>query len=186
MSSHRVYFYDDDTFLLEKVMHFIKEGLHRQETVIVVATDQHRAELKTQLMEEKQIGPRVENTGSYVTLDTSSTLALFMDKGWPDEDLFLRVMGHIIESAGGVRPVRIYGEMVGVLCAQGNHLGAIQLERLWNKLATKREFALLCGYASSTLKGADNAYAFKEVCACHSEVETSPPSDTAVVSTNLH
>ena len=101
MNGHRLYFYDDDTFLIDKVLQFVKEGLERQETVVVVATDQHRGELKTKLLEHDQIGLWAHNAGSHVTLDASQTLALFMQNGWPDEHLFLRVMGQIIESAAG-------------------------------------------------------------------------------------
>jgi hypothetical protein len=39
---HGVYFYEDDTFLIDSVADFAKEGLERQETVIIVATEQHR------------------------------------------------------------------------------------------------------------------------------------------------
>ena len=38
MPGHAVYFYEDDAFLIENVAQFVKSGLDRQETVIVVAT----------------------------------------------------------------------------------------------------------------------------------------------------
>ncbi len=171
MSSHRVYFYEDDTFLIDNVVQFAKSGLQQRETVIIVATDQHRRELKTKLMEEEMIGLWAPDVGNYVTLDASDTLALFLRNGWPDEQLFLRLIGQIIASAAGATPVRIYGEMVAVLWAEGNPLAAIHLERLWNKLATHREFSLLCGYPSSAFRGPDMAFAFQDVCACHSQVE---------------
>jgi hypothetical protein len=33
---HGVYSYEDDTFLIDRVAYFAKEGLERQETVIIV------------------------------------------------------------------------------------------------------------------------------------------------------
>ena len=94
-----------------------------------------------------------------------------MRNGWPDEGLFLKVIGQIIQSAQGNKPVRIYGEMVAVLWAEGNALAAIHLERLWNKLGSQRNFTLLCGYPSSAFQGADMDFAFQDVCACHSQIK---------------
>jgi hypothetical protein len=175
--NHGVYFYEDDTFLIDNVAGFAREGLERQETVIIVATEQHRSDLATNLTEDLQ-GLWAATLGNYVTLDASTTLGLFMQNGWPDEGLFLKVIGQIIQSARGNKPVRIYGEMVAVLWAEGNALAAIHLERLWNKLGSQRNFTLLCGYPSSAFQGANMDFAFQDVCACHSQIEgfrSSPP-----------
>jgi hypothetical protein len=174
---HGVYFYEDDTFLIDNVAGFAKEGLERQETVIIVATEQHRSDLETKLTEDLH-GLSAATLENYVTLDASATLGLFMKNGWPDEGLFLKVIGQIIQAAQGNKPVRIYGEMVAVLWAEGNALAAIHLERLWNKLGSQRNFTLLCGYPSSAFQGADMDFAFQDVCACHSQIKgarSSPP-----------
>jgi hypothetical protein len=171
--NHNICFYKDDTTLLAHVVQFVSEGLEHNETVIIVATEEHRDGLKRILMEEQKIGLWTQNRRNYVTLDASTTLALFMLKGWPDEHLFMRTMSHVIDSVAGTTPVRIYGEMVAVLCAELNYLAAIQLERLWNKLAMRRTFSLLCGYPTSTFQGTDMALARREICACHSQIESS-------------
>lgn len=167
---HGVYFYEDDTFLIDSVADFTKEGLERQETVIIVATEQHRGDLKTKLT-ENLVGLWAPTPSNYVTLDASTTLGLFMRNGWPDEGLFLKVIGQIIQSAGRGKPVRIYGEMVAVLWAEGNTLAAIHLERLWNKLASQQDFRLLCGYSASAFQGQEMDYAFEDVCSCHSQIK---------------
>ena len=167
---HGVYFYEDDTFLIDSVADFAKEGLERQETVIIVATEQHRGDLKTKLTEDL-VGLWALTSENYVTLDASATLVLFMRNGWPDEGLFIKVVGQIIQSAGSGRPVRIYGEMVAVLFAGGNVLAAIQLERLWNKLASQQDFTLLCGYPASAFPGPEMDFAFEDVCSCHSQIK---------------
>ena len=46
--NHAVYFYEDDTFLIDNVASFAKEGLEGQEAVIIVATEQHRETHKCQ------------------------------------------------------------------------------------------------------------------------------------------
>jgi MEDS: MEthanogen/methylotroph, DcmR Sensory domain len=173
VKNHRVFFYEDDSFLIKTLVQYVKKGLQRQETVIILATDRHRGELERTLMGEESVRLWPQHLGTYVTLDTSVTLALFMRNGWPDEHLFFRVMREIIESAAGATSVRIYGEMVAVLWAEGNTLAAIQLERLWNKLGDQREFSLLCGYPTHAVQDPDCKFALREVCACHSKTHHS-------------
>jgi hypothetical protein len=170
MNGHAVYFYEDDTFLIDNVARFIKNGLEQQETVIVVATEGHRIDLKSRLIADNVIGLSSPSDGGYVTLDASNTLSLFMLNDWPDERVFLKVMGHIIASSAQNKRVRIYGEMVAVLWAEGRHRAAIRLEELWNALARERDFSLLCGYPASVFQATRLSSELAEVCACHSQM----------------
>ena len=176
MADHTVYFYEDDAFLVDNIADFVTRGLDRQETVIVVATEEHRIDLKSRLIADNVIGLSSPMDGRYLTLDATTTLSLFMLDDWPDERLFLKVIGQIIASSAGKGPVRIYGEMVSVLWSQGKHRAAVRLEELWNQLAKQLEFSLLCGYPASTFDHPDQSAAFEEVCACHSQVTDSRPS----------
>jgi hypothetical protein len=185
MNSHAVYFYEEDAFLIDNVAHFVKKGLEQKETVIVVATAEHRHDLKNKLMDENLIGLLAPTGTNYWTLDASTTLSLFLLDGWPDERLFLKVIGQIIESATLGAPVRIYGEMVAVLWAEGNHRAAIRLEELWNLLAIRRDFSLLCGYPSSAFQGPDTVLAYQDMCACHSQITGGRASSTPLTVTTL-
>ena len=167
MASHAVHFYEDDAFLIENVAHFVKTGLQQGETVIVVATEEHRSDLKAQLVSDGMIGLASPADARYLTLDAAATLPLFLLNDWPDERLFLKVMGQIIASSANQGPVRIYGEMVAVLWAQGKHKAAIRLEELWNELAKQQDFSLLCGYPASAF---EQSAALEAVCACHTQV----------------
>jgi hypothetical protein len=42
--------------------------------------------------------------------------------------------------------MRVFGEMVDILWARGLSAAAVAVEELWNELAERRSFALLCGY----------------------------------------
>jgi hypothetical protein len=170
MTDHAVYFYEDDAFLIDNVAHFVKAGLHKDETVIVVATEDHRIDLKARLTAENVIGLSAPADARYLTLDAASTLSLFMLNDWPEERLFLKVIGQIISASAQDRPVRIYGEMVAVLWAHGKQQAAIRLEQLWNTLAAQQQFSLLCGYPASEFEHAALIPALEEVCACHSHV----------------
>jgi MEDS: MEthanogen/methylotroph, DcmR Sensory domain len=174
MKTHGVYFYEDDTFLVDKVAQFVKNGLERQETVIVIATAEHRTDLETKLMADNLIGLSASTGGHYLTLDASATLSLFTLNGWPDGRLFLKVMGQFIGSAPPGTGIRIYGEIVGALWAEGKYRAAIRLEELWNKFALHHDFSLLCGYPSLAFQDPDHALALEDVCACHGEITGSP------------
>ena len=78
MQLHRVYFYEQDSSLMDPIAEFVKKGLEQQETVIVIATDQRRFDLKTRLVAANVIGLGEPHDDQYVTLDASNTLSLFM------------------------------------------------------------------------------------------------------------
>jgi DcmR-like sensory protein len=62
------------------------------------------------------------------------------------------------------RIIHVYGEMVDVLWRRGDTRAAIQLEMLWNDLANRHDFSLLCGYAMGNFyKDAEK----REICSHH-------------------
>ena len=71
--------------------------------------------------------------------------------------------------------VRAYGEMVNLLWRDGKAQQAIELEQLWNELASKYSFALLCAYATDSLDPADLT-GIERICAVHSAVLPSRPT----------
>jgi hypothetical protein len=50
-------------------------------------------------------------------------------------------------------PVRIFGELVAVLWADGSTRAAIRLEELWNKFATEQPSSRLCAYPLGKVSG---------------------------------
>jgi signal transduction histidine kinase len=105
----------------------------------------------------------------------------------PDPELFRTVIGGAIEKSqrmSGGSPVRAYGEMVDVLCREGNFVAAFEVEELWNELASVHRFALLCGYGMGSFSEATDAGRFQEVCSRHARVmptERSPEIDDETV-----
>ncbi|MDP9275804.1 MAG: MEDS domain-containing protein [Chloroflexota bacterium] len=45
--------------------------------------------------------------------------------------------------------MRVFGEMVALLWAEGDRNGALVLEELWNDLTRRLSFPLLCAYPAS-------------------------------------
>ena len=66
--------------------------------------------------------------------------------------------------------VRAYGEMVDLLWKDGNIEGAIALEELWNGLAVKYSFNLLCAYSMGNFFKEAHTHSFRAICASHGRV----------------
>jgi hypothetical protein len=115
----------------------------------VIATSTHCSDIIAALGERLIDCVRALRHGDLILLDAEATLDLFMVGDRPNAELFEENVGRLMEQATNGRrtPVRAYGEMVDVLWKQGRPEAAIKLEILWNMLAMKYRFTLLCGYA---------------------------------------
>jgi signal transduction histidine kinase len=117
---------------------------------------------------------RRENIVTFV--DAREALTAIMGDRFPDERRFRRTVGDIIErSVDGRSDVRVraYGELVDVLWREGNAPAAIRLEELWNELAEKLPFSLLCAYAMGNFYRASDSDPFSDVLALHRNVHPS-------------
>ena len=170
---HVVQFYENEHFLDAAVGDFLVEGLSASQPVLVLATQARRDALAQRL---RARGFDVDSTGcsSRVTmLDARETLDTFMVGASPDAGKFRTRLGGAIQGCAHQNTttgVRAYGEMVDLLWKDGNTDGAIQLEELWNELASSHSFSLLCAYAMGNFyKEADSNH-FHRVCRQHSRV----------------
>jgi hypothetical protein len=95
-----------------------------------------------------------------------------MRDGWPDSTAFEASVGSLVHRVFAGRAertlARAYGEMVNVLWRDGREEAAIQLEILWNRLARRYPFALLCGYSMELI--AKKTDLFEEVCRQHTHI----------------
>lgn len=168
---HFVSFYEADTFLLDSLSGFIGAGLREGDACIVVATKAHRDGLDEKLQVHGLDVAAARASGQYISLDAAETLSKFMVDGQPEPVRFAEAIGGLIaRAAEGRSRVRIFGEMVALLWAEGNQGAAIRLENLWNDLHKTRPFSLFCAYP---LKGFDAdalAGGLSDVCTTHARV----------------
>lgn len=167
---HFVQIYTNDDAFLASLESFVRAGLKRGETVVVVATEAHRNGL------EERLGARDPETirgwapGQYLAFDAEQSLAKFMVEGWPDERLFNRwVEDVLVRSQAGKRRVRVFGEMVALLWARGQNGATIQLEHLWNGFVARNRFSLYCAYPKAGFTQ-DSLESMEYICATHSRV----------------
>jgi len=81
--------------------------------------------------------------------NTTSLLSKIMGDDWPNQPEFMKVVGSRIQKAYQTVRLRVYGQMVAVLWAEGKYLAAIRLEELWNTLQTMDPFSRLHAYSHS-------------------------------------
>jgi anti-sigma regulatory factor (Ser/Thr protein kinase) len=167
---HAVNFFDHDAELVADVAGFVAEGLTRGERVVVVATAPHRHALDEVLLQHNTDAVRARITGRYLTFDAAETLGKFMVGGMPDNARFVTAVGAVVDAAAHDGcAVRVFGEMVALLWNDSNVAGAIELEALWNGLASTRRFSLRCAYPTTAL-GAGSLNDANRLCEMHSEV----------------
>ena len=147
--NHAVQFYSSDKTLFTTVTTFLAEGLAAGQPAMIIATPEHRTAIVEHLRSKSIDCDRAVRDGSLVLLDAQETLDLFMIGDEPHATLFFDNVGRLIEQTLNSRKtvLRAYGEMVDVLWQSGKSESAITLEMLWNRLAVKYRFSLLCGYS---------------------------------------
>lgn len=170
LAGHDVHFYCTDEALTRGAVDFLAEGIRVGQPVIVIATESHRRAFVTGLR-ERGLDPEQLFSGRLaVWLDAGETLAAFMEDGLPNRELFIATVGSVFERVLDRRHylvVRAFGEMVDVLWKAGNVEGAILLEQLWNELALKYKYSLLCGYSIDNFVHEAGVAAFRRVCDQH-------------------
>jgi signal transduction histidine kinase len=168
---HLVQYYEEEGFLYDRVTDFMSGGLRATDAAILIATRAHREGVESRLVGKGVDLPGLTAGGRYHSLDAGETLSRFMVNGWPDQRRFESTIGPVIRTARrGDRRVLAFGEMVALLYGEGNRDAAIQLEELWNDLARKEAFALLCAYPIMSFDDAGHAKSFGDINAAHTWV----------------
>src|SRR5256885_11895342 len=169
---HAVQFYDCDTTLYSTVARFLGQGLVDGQPVIVIATAAHRLPILEYLKARMVDVDQALQSGDLIVIDANETLERVMLDDRLDEEAFESICGSLIRELLTNRSthtlIRAYGEMVDVLWKAGKPDAAIRLEILWNQLADRYGFALLCGYSIANFSQQTDR--FEEVCRQHAHV----------------
>jgi MEDS: MEthanogen/methylotroph, DcmR Sensory domain len=185
---HAVQFYTRDDELADYVADYLLGALETDRGAVVIAAAAHRRAFETRLTQAGADLAAARRNSTYLALDASETLHSLMPGGELDADRFERVIGGVIRRAGQggstARPVRTYGEMVALLWNDGLVEQAVKLEEMWEALASRQSFSLLCSYPAGQVAGDGYLPAFAEVCRLHRAVviprpaaEAGPPAE---------
>ena len=175
-SAHSVQLFDDSESLAGTVAAFLFDGWRRGEPLLVAARPTHWALISRDLAAR---GCPIEQTireERLVVLDAAATLATFVQNGNPLPDRFTETVARVVGDLSarfGTR-LRIYGEMVDILAAQGEFAAAHKLEQLWNQLAAAYSFTLLCGYESGHFGDPRSDSILRAICEAHDHATAGP------------
>jgi hypothetical protein len=170
VTGHDVQVYRTDDSLTTSVVEFLAAAIRVGQPIIVIATETHRRAFANGLR-AMGLDPDAMLAGRLaVWLDARQTLDSFMENGLPNRELFSATVGSVFAKVLDKRQylvVRAFGEMVDLLWKDGNTEAAILLEQLWNELAYKYKYSLLCGYSIDNFLHEAGVVAFRRVCDQH-------------------
>jgi hypothetical protein len=170
-------FYSSDDKLCATVAEFIAEGLITGQPGILIASAAHTEGILAQLTARSIDVRGARRNGNLVVLDAEELLPMLVPGGEPEPRLFEQHVGRLIEQSRrgrGGTDVRVYGELVDLLCRSGRPDGAVRLEVLWNRLGIRHQFTLLCGYAADALP--EQADSIEQIRAQHTRVVSPAPT----------
>jgi len=170
---HTVQFYQDDAFFIDGLSRFIGSAIVAGESAVVIATQGHRDALNRILQSRGLDLRNAIDQGRYIALDAAATLAKFMRGDWPDPELFKETISPVLARSSVAAQhglIFAFGEMVAVLCAQGNAEAAVRLEQFWNEVAESYSLSLLCAYPMSGFDRESDGDGLSRICAEHTHV----------------
>ncbi|HEY4367057.1 MAG TPA: MEDS domain-containing protein [Steroidobacteraceae bacterium] len=171
LSGHFVRFFDADDHLVAAASEFLREGLESGCTCVALATAPHREGINASLAALGFNPAALESRYQYIPLDARTMLANFVHDHRLDRHRFHETIGLLMrQAAARGQPVRIFGEMVGMLATEASLESAIELEELWNELSRQQAFLLLCGYSRAALGDDIVGEKRRHICAVHSGV----------------
>ncbi|MGC3974366.1 MAG: response regulator [Nitrospira sp.] len=139
-SPHIVQCFEQDAKFVDKLQDYIETGLNHGDSVLLVATPAHVDALALR-------GCRLSVPRCRI-LDAEQTLEQFFNAPKLDAERFRLVMGTLCQDVSdrGAGRIRIFSDLMALLWERGATEAAMQLESLWNELATRYPLSLICAY----------------------------------------
>jgi hypothetical protein len=170
--AHLVQLFDDTDSRASAVAGFVLDGLFKGESVLIVSTAPQWDAVASRLRAGGLALNESLALGEIVWREAGVVLRSFMTPGRsPNPALFEETVGSLVHNlAARGRGLRIYGEMVDLLAADGDYRGGLELEELWNGLRTRETFMLFCGYTAGHFGDPRNGEALQAICRSHTHV----------------
>jgi hypothetical protein len=165
-----VVFYARDDELVGQVTEYLLGAMRGNGVGVTLATPAHRAAIEERLEQAGVDLMAARAHGTYVALDAEEVMSRFMINGFADPAGFWGALSPVIKNATRQRSeVAVFGEMVALLWERDLASAAVDLEALWNELASQYSFSLLCAYPADVLRSSEHADELLEVIAAHAD-----------------
>jgi hypothetical protein len=168
-SRHAVHFYESDDELASSVAMFFLSGLLGGCGCVAIATHDHGMEIAAKL---RECGIDVEHaTRSHqlAIFDAEMMLGEICSSGKPDQAVFNRIASEALQKTSlHFSHILLFGEMVGMLTAQGDSESAILFEQWCNEcLRDATDVQMFCAYPRSPEM---TKQAYESICCAHTAV----------------
>jgi DNA-binding NarL/FixJ family response regulator len=160
--------------LLDGIAGFFELALRRGDATCVIATKEVREGLTDCLRARGWDVGGTSGHKRYLAVDAHDALNRFMQNGLPDPTCLAEIAREMDQyrlAVGEGTPPRltIFGNMVTLLCAEGNVKAMLALENLWTTLTEGLPVLTLCGYPTSCLHS-HSPTVWSDVSAAHRTV----------------
>lgn len=174
-SDHLVLFYNDTAELIDHVGAYLLPAIRDGGLAIAITTPAHRSGLGEWLTQAGVDLVAARTSGHYLDLDAADMMRRFMMADWPNAAEFWAAISPLVSPAAdrGL-PVRAFGEMVSLLWEAGLVNAAIEVEAMWNELASQYPFSLCCGYRARSVTGSRHRDALAQLCHLHAVAVGTP------------
>jgi hypothetical protein len=166
---HLLHLFDTPGSLAATVSSFLAQGYQAGGNLLVVAKPANRAGILGALRHAGCCPDKAAAQQRIVSLDARDTLMRISRNGSIDGRLFDSVVGTLVGDLSATRRLWVYGEVVELLAEEEDFMGAIRLEEMWNHLAERHRFSLMCGYSSAHFTAPAARPALRGICATHTK-----------------
>ena len=167
---HDVQFFDSDDTRQDAVAAFLADAYRSGSALIVIARPLNSEGIVARL-EQRGIPMASEIASGRITvLDAQDTLKRISRTGSPAVAPFDEIVGGLVRRVSRHGRVCAYGEMVDLLAQRGDFFDVARLEDLWNRLASRMELSLLCGYSAAHFVTPGTTEALHAICGAHASI----------------
>jgi CheY-like chemotaxis protein len=170
--SHAVQFYDNEHFVQHAIAEFFTQGTRPGDPLILVSRLRTFKAVAADLTSGRY-GSAINVADRILFFDAEVALPQIMEGESLDPARAERLLRHILSQScpSHAHAVRLYGEVVDMLCERGLHSAALQFEGLASSLLDlKPQLSILCGYAIERFKCDTSAAQLRAVCQKHTHV----------------
>jgi CheY-like chemotaxis protein len=167
--SHTVRIHESDQCCHRVIAEYFAPDTHPQDSLIMISRPDTFEATKRLLHSDRYGSDRAAD--SIMFFDAHAALSQLMDGGRPDSVLAGQFFKHVLtEARSGQQDgtMRMYAEMVDVLCENGQHAAALELEDLAGPVFTlDPQLSILCGYSIARFRDGTDASHLHSVCQKH-------------------
>jgi MEDS: MEthanogen/methylotroph, DcmR Sensory domain len=180
IGSHCVHFYEPNLFPSKDIADFIRKGIVKNESIVLVASRDHAVQIESEIesFETQVQGLRSSGLWSVVSTDILQRALL---SGVSIERLLANVLSPTVQMACEKSPagrIRIYGEFVDVVLKLGKPDVCLELERYASQIASENASDVYCGYSTDAFPDAGCARQFTKVCLLHNLIHINLEDNT--------